>query len=622
MKGRARADRQRHRAEVGVAIGEALRVTWLDRVLIAIAPEWGLRRVRARATAKLLARHYEAAQGGRRTSGWQRFTTDANSANGPALTALRELSRDLLRNNGWAQNGVSTIVNNTVGWGITAKPLAVAARAAAIWKGWADKKSCDFDGQLNFYGLQALAMRTLVESGEVLILKQPAATVDGLSVPLRIQVLEPDYIDTTRSAALGLDGTTTIDGVEFDKQGRRVAYWLYTSHPGGMRLGTKGFASVRTPADRVLHIYRVDRPGQVRGVAWLASAIAKLNDLDDFEDAELMKQKVAACFAGFVSDMDGTGPPTGLDGTDEDGSALDQLEPGHLAYLPPGKQITFAQPPNVIDGAFSTRVLRRIAASLGVTYEDLTSDYSNVNFSSARMAQISHWARVRVWRWQTLIPGFCDGVWAWVMGLAAELEGWPEVPGAEWSAPPMPILEPDKIGLAYQRMIRNGLMTWPQAVRELGEDPAAQLVEIEATNKELDRRGIVLDSDPRRMTASGQQQSGGTGPAAAKPDAKPDAGDNPDPAPPADEAAPEDDTAEPTPAADKGDTVASKKAAAPAAEVKVFAYHQPFMRANEIREGIGLAADAPDGELFAGEFLAKHGAPAAPAKSGGDSSGA
>jgi capsid protein len=87
---------------------------------------------------------------------------------------------------------------------------------------------------------------------------------------MRLQVLEPDYLDLHRNGVVTAGGGQIIDGIEFDKQGRRVAYWLFTSHPGSARLMTTQFASVRVPADRVLHIYRVDRPGQVRGVPWLA----------------------------------------------------------------------------------------------------------------------------------------------------------------------------------------------------------------------------------------------------------------------------------------------------------------------------------------------------------------
>lgn len=489
-----------------------LRITWFDRFLMGIAPGWGQRRIEARARVQLMARHYEAAQGGRRTDGWRRVSTDANVANGPALGPLRDLSRDLRRNNGWAKRGIQAIVNNTVGWGIMPRPKPGRSQgrtraAIELWNDWADETACDYDGRLNFYGLQRLAMETIAEAGEVLVVRQPAASSDGLSIPLRIQVLEPDYLDSTRNGLVGSEGGPIIDGVECDKQGRRVAYWLYTSHPGGQRLMTTRFESVRVPADRVLHIYRVDRPGQMRGVPWLASAISRIKDLDDFEDAELMQQKVAACFGAFVSDMDGAASSLGKEGNDSNGQPIESLEPGHIEYLPPGKTVTFAQPPRAQDGAFSARALRRIAVSLGVPYEELTGDYSQVNFSSARMARLAHWANVHEWREHMLIPQMCSGAWRWAMNLVKDLEGWPDAPGSTWSAPPMPILEPDKEGLAYTRMIRAGLMTLEQAIRELGYDPTEQLDEIERINKELDKRGIVLDIDPRQMTSAGQVQS-------------------------------------------------------------------------------------------------------------------
>jgi lambda family phage portal protein len=602
-----------------------LAVSWWDRFLIGVAPDYGLRRVRARASAQLMARHFEAAQGGRRTSGWSRTSSDANVANGPALTALREHSRDLRRNNGWAKRGVQVIVNNTVGWGIRPKASGAAPAqnklALAAWHAWASETACDFDGRLNFYGLQRLAMETIAESGEVLIVRQPAATVDGLPFPLRLQVLEPDYLDTSRNGIAAAGGGQIIDGVEFDQQGRRVAYWLFTSHPGGQRLMTTRFESVRTPADRVLHVYRVDRPGQVRGVPWLSSAITRIKDLDDFEDAELMQQKVAACFGAFVTDMDGGAGGLGHPGTDTDGQRIDQLEPGHIEYLPPGKSVTFAQPPRTQDSAFTTRVLRRVAVSLNVPYEELSGDYSQVNYSSARMARIAHWASVEEWREHMLIPQLCGGVWRWAMQLVADLGDWPAVPTAEWSSPPMPILEPDKEGLAFQRLVRIGAMTWPQMIRELGQDPAAQLDEIELLNKELDKRGIVLDCDPRHTTSGGQQQGLAAG--KATPGGKPQPDDEVDKAPAAD--APDQDQDDASAdqddendgggadasAADKEPTVDKKPPArsqpAQPAEAKVFAYHHPFMKAREIREGIALPGDVVDGELFGLEFLEKHG---------------
>lgn len=497
-----------------MAVADQFRISWFDRFCIGVAPGWGQRRVKARAAVMNFARHYEAAQFGRRTDNWRRTSTDANLANLPALQPLRELSRDLRRNNGWAKRGVQAISNNTVGWGILpkakARPNHASGRARAaleMWNAWADSTKCDYDGRLNFYGLQRLAMDCIVESGEVLILRQPASSADELDIPLRLQVLEPDYLDTSKSGIVGENGNPIIEGVEFDKQGRRVAYWLFTSHPGGIRLLTSNFASERVPADRVLHIYHVDRPGQIRGVPWLSSAITRLKDLDDFEDAELMQQKVAACFGAFVTDLDGTSTPVGgPPGTDRSGNPIESLEPGTIAYLKGGQDVKFATPPTVSDASFSQRALRRIAVSIGVTYEDLTGDYSQTNYSSARMARIAHWANVTEWREHMLIPQMCAGVWGWAMDLLVALEGWQQAPVATWAAPPMAILEPDKEGLAYLRLVRIGAMTWGQMVRQLGYDPQEQLEEIEEYNNALDERGIILDIDPRQMTSAGQLQ--------------------------------------------------------------------------------------------------------------------
>jgi lambda family phage portal protein len=488
----------------------ALRVSGWDRFLISIFPKWGLERVRARATTSMLERHFDAAQGSRRTSGWSRSASDANVANRPALTALRELSRDLRRNNGWARRGITSVVNNTVGWGILAKPSdrsrARSQAALEVWNAWCSSTAIDYDGRLNFYGIQRLAMECIAESGEVLIVRQPANSADGLPIPMRLHVLEPDYLDLSRNGILGPDGGPTYNGVEFDKFGRRTAYWLFTSHPGGLRLQTTQFYSVRVPADRVLHIYRMERPGQIRGVPWLASAIVRLQDFRDYEDSELLQQKIATCFAAFVTDPGDGSTQLGTGGVDSKGDPIDQIEPGHIAYLPPGKTIEFAQPPRAQDGSFSARQLRGIAASLDLPAEVISGDYSQVNYSSARMARIELRASVSAWQEHMLLPLLCTGVWNWAMGLIAELEGWPGIPAVEWACPPMTILEPDKEALAYQRMIRNGLMTWAQAVRELGYDPRAQLAEIEEYNKLLDTAGIILDTDPRHTNAAGMEQ--------------------------------------------------------------------------------------------------------------------
>lgn len=490
-------------------------MSWLDRAIVAVAPGWGVRRLRAKAQASILARHYDAAGGGRRVAGWHRSGSDANAVVARDLATLRELSRDIRRNNGWAKRGVQVITNNTVGWGIVPKAIAqrepVATQAAEIWRQWADSLTCDFDGRMNFYGLQRLAMETIVESGEVLVVREAASSADKLPIPFRVRVLEADYLDGSKDGPIQ-GGGMILGGIELDGRGRRVAYHILTQHPGASvgSFELLGAQSRRVPAEEILHIYRVERPGQLRGVPWLAAAIARLNDFDDYEDAILMQQKIAACFGAFVSDADGAANPLGQQSAND--PHLETLEPGHIEYLGAGKTVTFATPPNVSNQEiFSTQNLRRIAASIAVTYEDLTGDYSKVNFSSARMGRLAHWQGVHDWRWNMLIPQLCDGVWNWIIGRAAETKNWNETPRAEWATPPMPMLDPAQEGLAYTRLVRGGIMTLSQAIRERGEDPKTHLEEIAADNKKLDDLGIWLDTDPRRTSAAGltQERPGG-----------------------------------------------------------------------------------------------------------------
>ena len=489
------------------------RLNWLDRTLGYFAPMAGLRRIRARAAAAVLVRHYEGAAAGRRTQGWKRPSGDANASLLPFILNLRYSARDLVRNNGYAESALTTICDHVVGWGIVAKPKPVNAQAATLWEKWAGTTACDADGRNTFAGLQHLVMRTVVESGEVLIRKRLRKPTDGatpgpdvtpLPIPVQIQVLEPDYLDTGKNPNGRLpNGGQIIAGVEFDAIGRRVAYWLFPEHPGSYTSVLAG-ASVRVPAESVLHIYRQDRASQVRGASWFAPVLLKFKDFDDFDDATLMKQKVAACLSIVTTDVDGTAPALGE--VDPANPTIDSLEPGGVLNLAPGRTVEVVQPPSVREYAdYSRTTLRGIATGLGISYEDLTGDYTATNFSSARMSRLRHWARVEGWRWRMLIPQFCDPVWVWAMEIASMLEKGPrEIPAAEWTAPPLPMIEPDREGLAYQRNIRGGLMTQSEALRERGYDPEVVFAEMASDNARLDKLGLILDSDPRNTTQAGQ----------------------------------------------------------------------------------------------------------------------
>lgn len=483
-----------------------------DRLVLSMAPAAGVRRLQARAAAEMMARSYEAASHSRRTAGWNRSKGDVNTTIRLAGDDLRIHSRDLIRNNSYARRAQRVIANNVSGWGIVPKPNGpdadTNAKLSATWKAWADSTACETEGRHTFAGLQHLAMKSIFSDGEILFRRRSRRPEDGLPLPIQLQVLEADYLDRTKEADRGFEGGPIIQGVEFDAIGRRVAYWLFDKHPGNSL--TAGTISRRVLARDVLHVFYTERPGQVRGVSWLGSAIVNLKELDEFEDAEMMRQKIAACFAGFVTDTDGAASPLGLVNgeTNSDNVEIEHFEPGMIHHLPPGRDITIANPPDVTNDSFTTRNLRKIAAGLGITYEDLTGDYSQVNYSSARMGRISHQANVRDWQANMLVPHLCAGVWAWMMELLKS-QGV-ETVGADWTVPPLPMIEPDKEGLAYSRLVRNGVITFSDMVREQGGDPDAHFAEYAADLQRLDKHKIQLDSDVRAVSQAGltQQRAG------------------------------------------------------------------------------------------------------------------
>lgn len=499
-----------------------------DRFMLAIAPAWTLRRIQARSAAQVLARHFEAAQPGRRTSGWKRSRGDANAVLTSGIPELRMHARDLLRNNSWAKRGQSVIANNVTGWGIIPKAAGLRPRdnetAMGLWNAWASSTIVDVEGRQNFQSLQHQVMRAIVSDGEVLLRRFRPKVESLKTIPLSIGVMECDFIDTNKDGELGPSGGPIVQGIEYDRNRKRVAYWLYPEHPGSNQ--SVGAGSQRVDAEEILHIFYQDRPAQARGISWLGTAITNLKDFDEFEDAELMKQKIAACFAAFKSNTDGSS--TALGEEDADDASIETLEPGMIMQLKPGEEISFGTPPQPNTDNFAARQLRRVAAGLGITYEDLTGDYSQVNFSSARMARLSHQANIRNWQYNMLIPQFCAGVWRWAMEQVVQMGAVSEAPPAEWTVPPLPMIEPDKEGLAYQRLVRVGAMTPSEMVREQGGDPELHWKEYAADMVRLDELKIKLDSDVRAVSQAGQVQNVNGQAPEAKPPEKTDSESEPE----------------------------------------------------------------------------------------------
>ena len=264
--------------------------------------------------------------------------------------------------------------------------------------------------------------------------------------------------------------------------------------------------SVFYSVDDVIHPFEILRAGQTRGVPMGVSAFMKLSDFSDYEDAQLMRQKVAAAFAAFMSGRDQT----------NSSDNVEMIEPGIVEYLNENETITFSTPPKA-DGyaEYSQKVLQGVAAGYGITYEMLTMDYGNVNFTSGRMAKIDVSNRFRNWQYNMLVPQVCVPVWEWFLTaaiLAGETSKRVNCNAMDWTAPRVQQLDPVKETNARVLQLQAGITTWSEVIREDGRDPEEFLQEIIEERQKLKDSGInfssiILAQETPTDTTNGNNQN-------------------------------------------------------------------------------------------------------------------
>jgi lambda family phage portal protein len=249
---------------------------------------------------KLFQRSYEGAAGGRRWRGQPDMPVTLaamNAARGP----LARRARYLVANNPLAASGAEAWISALVGTGI--KPQSghadpsIRGRLNLAFEAWTDY--ADADGLTDYYGLQGVLVRRMVVDGEAFALK--LNTPEGL----RLRLIDADQVDASLNRELA-GGARIIQGVEFDTSGRRTAYHVLPER-SGMPFALLALTPRRVPAEDVIHLFRPEPPGQVRGISWFAPVLLRMADLDSWRDAQLVGQKIAAMLTGFITNGDGSG---------------------------------------------------------------------------------------------------------------------------------------------------------------------------------------------------------------------------------------------------------------------------------------------------------------------------
>lgn len=473
---------------------------------------------------------YDAGGTGRRAQGWVASRLGSSTLLWGNLDQIRARSHDAVRNNPWAASAVDAFERNVVGTGIqphwqTANEDA-RRKIQAAWNRWMNE--ADFAGQSDFYGLQALAAREVYEGGEVFCRHRLRNDRNGF-MPYRLQLIEGEQCPVFRN--IMPTGTQNIVrmGIEFDPAGRRVAYHMYREHPGEtMFYPLDALQFIEIPASDIEHIYKPLRIGQLRGQPFLTSVLALLYELDQYEDATVVRRKVSAMFTGFItktSDSDQVMPPNPNTATppnvenpvnpsytvyQDPGTDNMKMEPGTLQQLYPGESITFPSVPEDRDlESFLYMSLHKFAAGCGgLTYEQITGDLKGVNYSSIRAGLLEFRRGCEQFQYNVLIHQFCDpvlrrflreAVLSGALDLPEYLSNPAEFEDVIWVPPGWQWVDPAKEMAAYQMGVRSGFTSRTMVVRGTGQDPEvidAQQVEERARAA---KQGIIYDSDPNKV---------------------------------------------------------------------------------------------------------------------------
>ena len=422
-------------------------------------------------------------------------------------------ARYLTRNNGYAINAVESWAGNVVGTGI--KPSskipdpALKDKVQKLWLRWTDE--ADAEGLTDFYGLQRRAAREVFIAGEVFFRIRPRRDSDGLTVPLQLQLLPSEMLPKHLNQMLG-NGHVIRQGIEFDAIGRRIAYHFYRRHPGDSTEQNLTGEIVRVTADSILHVIDPVDAGQLRGYSRFAPVLAKLFILDQYDDAELDRKKVAAMFAGFVTrpaldDM-------ALDGDGTSSEPLMPLEPGQLQVLEDGENITFSSPSDVGGNyeSFQYRTLLQVASGLGIPYANVTSDMVKANYSNTRAALLEFRRRIEAVQHSVMVYQMCRPAWIRWMD-AAVMSGALDIPGyderradyldCEWLPPRWDWVDPLKDINAEVAAINAGLKSRTQAISERGYDAAEVDAEIAEDQRRQRELGIFTEESNGGFSPSG-----------------------------------------------------------------------------------------------------------------------
>ncbi len=443
-----------------------------------------------------------------------------------------ERSIKLVQDNPYAAGIKQTFAVTVVGAGLKPNPTldfealgiskeearAIQSQQRAIYMKWFP--CADAGGRMNFGGIQYLIESNTVQYGEHVVL--PLMIDDpGRPYALACQVINPQRLRTPSDKYA--DGNIR-DGVELDKYGAPIAYWIKKadySYPQKERKGLQYRPDtsdnfLRIPAKKghrwqVMHRFIQDDAEKVRGVPFFAPALKFFNDLDDLLSAELVSSIVTAAFSLFIDE--GAGDPYSTaeslssfygsqnkpDGSTEN-ARYQELIPGAIMYGKGKPQPIGANRPGTTFDPFTKIIMKAIASALNIPYVILFKDVEGTNFAGFRSAMLDAWRTFmfrRTWIGQTT----CSPIWTMLMEeayLRGDLKlsdfysNMTAFTNTTWQGAPKGDIEPVKAAQADILLIKNNLKSRQKSSGERGYDWRTDVAdELEEEQQIMKEKGLT-----------------------------------------------------------------------------------------------------------------------------------
>lgn len=501
------------------------RQNFMDRLVSYVDPVRGAQRLRARAAISMAESYTGASRTRRQTKNWLAGREDADAAAVYDRDTLIDRSRDLVRNNPLATGAINTACNYAIGSGLSlhskidAEYLGLTPEEAEaaetdlerLWMLWSESKDCDIARSMSFKEQQNHVLRSMLEGGDCFVLL-PSKRTTGNPFSLRTQILESERVSNPNWTS---DTATLVGGVEKDINGAPVAYHFTDRHPGGYHVA--GVTWNRVPAfgasgrPNVLHIHEKLRPGQTRGLPFLAPVIESLKMLSELSDAELMAAVVTSFLTVFVETPTGDAQTSPLATTESvSGSGKrDELGLGYgsIVDLADGEKIETVAPnrPNAAFDPFFLAICRQIGVALEIPFEILVGHFT-ASFSASQAAILSAW-RAFLRRRVMIARNFCQPVYALFVDEMVSA-GYFRAPGyfadpmirqaylgAEWAGEGRGSIDPLKEARANQILVAEGVKSrkrWATDVH--GEDWEKTAHQLAKEKRLIDRLGIGPES--------------------------------------------------------------------------------------------------------------------------------